>query len=51
MIISIIVNVAATRAKEEFYIIGDKQLYASLGSRVADETIKNIEQYNTVKLS
>ena len=46
-----IMNVAATRAKEEFYIIGDKQLYASLGSRVADETIKNIEQYNTVKLS
>jgi len=45
-----IMNVAATRAKEEFYIIGDKQLYASLGSRVADETIKIIEKYNRVKL-
>ncbi|MFB2516001.1 AAA domain-containing protein [Lysinibacillus sp. OTC-L20] len=45
-----IMNVAATRAKEEFYIIGDKQLYASLGSRVADETVKIIEKYNTVRL-
>lgn len=45
-----IMNVAATRAKEEFYIIGDKQLYASLGSRVADESIKIIEKYNSVKL-
>ncbi|WP_432702537.1 AAA domain-containing protein [Lysinibacillus sphaericus] len=40
-----IMNVAATRAKEEFYIIGDKQLYASLGSRVAYETIKIIDAY------
>ena len=43
-------NVAATRAKEEFYIIGDKQLYALLGSRVADETIKIIGKYKSVKL-
>lgn len=40
-----IMNVATTRAKEEFYIIGDKQLYASLGSRVAYETIKIIDAY------
>lgn len=39
-------NVAATRAKEEFYIIGDKTLYASLGSEVANQTISIIEDYN-----
>lgn len=39
-------NVAATRAKEEFYIIGDKTLYASLGSKVADTTISIIDNYN-----
>lgn len=43
-------NVAATRAKEEFYIVGEKQLYATLGSRVADETIKIIGKYNRGKL-
>lgn len=41
-----IMNVAATRAKEEFYIIGDKKLYSSLGSKVANDTIKVIEKYN-----
>lgn len=41
-----IMNVAATRAKEEFYIIGDKKLYASIGSQVANDTIKIIEKYN-----
>lgn len=45
-----IMNVAATRAKEEFYIVGEKQLYATLGSRVADETIKIIGKYNRGKL-
>ncbi|MFP8644647.1 AAA domain-containing protein [Priestia aryabhattai] len=39
-------NVAATRAKEEFYIIGDKKLYASLGSEVANKTISIIDEYN-----
>ncbi|WP_338527874.1 AAA domain-containing protein [Bacillus sp. MAG717A] len=41
-----IMNVAATRAKEEFYIIGDKKLYASLGSDVANKTISIINDYN-----
>jgi superfamily I DNA and/or RNA helicase len=41
-----IMNVAATRAKEEFYIIGDKKLYASLGSEVANKTISIINDYN-----
>ncbi|MDZ5711340.1 DEAD/DEAH box helicase [Jeotgalibacillus haloalkalitolerans] len=40
-------NVAATRAKEEFYVIGDKALYASLGSNVANTTISIIEDYNS----
>ncbi len=39
-------NVAATRAKEEFYVIGDKKLYASLGSKVANKTISIIDNYN-----
>ncbi|RUT40223.1 replication ATP-dependent helicase [Paenibacillus anaericanus] len=39
-------NVAATRAKEEFYVIGDKKLYASLGCRVANKTISIIDDYN-----
>lgn len=39
-------NVAATRAKEEFYIIGDKQLYSKLGSKVANSTISVIDIYN-----
>ncbi|MFB4159265.1 AAA domain-containing protein [Geomicrobium sp. JSM 1781026] len=41
-----IMNVAATRAKEEFYVIGDKELYGSLGSEVADKTISIIGNYN-----
>lgn len=39
-------NVAATRAKKEFYVIGDKKLYASLGSEVANKTISIIDDYN-----
>lgn len=35
-----IMNVAATRAKEEFYIIGDKKLYGDLHSFVIDKTLK-----------
>jgi len=41
-----IMNVAATRAKEEFYVIGDKSLYASLKSSVANKTISIIDEYN-----
>lgn len=38
-------NVAVTRAKEEFYIIGDKTLYESLGSQVIETTLKTIEDF------
>lgn len=41
-----IMNVAATRAKKEFYIIGDKKLYSSLGSEVASKTMSIISAYN-----
>lgn len=39
-------NVAATRAKEEFYVIGDKKLYAGLNCDVVNKTIDTIELYN-----
>lgn len=45
-----IMNVAATRAKEEFYVIGDKKLYASLGSEVANKTISIIDDYNNYEV-
>lgn len=38
-------NVAATRAKKEFYLIGDKELYLGIGSDVAQETYKVIKKY------
>lgn len=38
-----IMNVAATRAKQNLYIIGDKKLYQSLNSRVVNETIRIID--------
>lgn len=38
-------NVAATRAKKEFYVIGDRSLYLSLGSDVASTTYKIMSQY------
>jgi len=41
-----IMNVAATRAKNEFYIIGDKKLYLELNSDVINKTYKIIEEYN-----
>lgn len=44
-----IMNVAATRAKKEFYIIGDKELYQSLGSETANKTIRILEQLYTKK--
>ena len=43
-----IMNVAATRAKEEFYIIGDKDLYLSLDSDVINDTNMIIEKYDEV---
>lgn len=38
-------NVAATRAKKEFYIVGDKQLYLKCGSDVAKQTYDVISKY------
>lgn len=38
-------NVAATRAKEEFYVIGDKRLYLGLGCDVATNTYRIINEY------
>ncbi len=40
-----IMNVAATRAKEEFYIIGDRKLYLGLGCDVVTNTDRIIRQY------
>ena len=39
-------NVAATRAKKEFYIVGDKKLYMSLGSEVISKVNKVITAYS-----
>ncbi len=41
-----ILNVAATRAKEEFYIIGDRELYYSFKNSVSKQTIDIIDKYN-----
>ena len=38
-------NVAATRAKKEFYIIGDRKLYKSLGSEVITKVNNVIREY------
>ena len=38
-------NVAATRAKKEFYIIGDRKLYKSLGSDVITKVNNVITEY------
>lgn len=40
-----IINVAATRAKDEFYIIGDKQLYKSLASRTIEQTFEVLDSF------
>lgn len=40
-----IMNVAATRAKEEFYIIGNRKLYLGLGCDVVTDTDRIIRQY------
>ena len=42
-----IMNVAATRAKKEFYIIGDKKLYLGLNSDVINDAYTIIEEFNT----
>lgn len=42
-----IMNVAATRAKEQFYIIGDKKLYLKLKSDVINKTYEIIERFNS----
>lgn len=42
-----IMNVAATRAKEEFYIIGDKKLYLNLKSDVINNTYEILRTYNS----
>ena len=42
-------NVAATRAKEEFYIIGDQKLYLDLGSKIIKDTVQIINSYNENK--
>src|SRR5699024_3788082 len=39
-------NVEATRAKKEYYSIGDKRLYACLGSKVVHHTIETIDECN-----
>lgn len=38
-------NVAATRAKKEFYIIGDRKLYSGLGSEVITKVNNIITEY------
>ena len=40
-------NVAATRAKEEFYIVGDRKLYLGLGCDVVTDTDRVIRQYKS----
>lgn len=41
-----IMNVAVTRAKKEFYVIGDRKLYKSLQSEVVDITDREIIRFN-----
>lgn len=40
-----IMNVAATRAKDEFYIIGDLKLFSSINSPIISSTKKIISKY------
>ncbi len=39
------INVAATRARKAFYIIGDRKLYMGLGSEVVMTTLRCLQQY------
>lgn len=43
-------NVAVTRAKEEFYIIGDRELYTGLGSDIVDKTYDIIKKHQEENL-
>ncbi|MFL2120312.1 hypothetical protein ACEN30_09370 [Marinilactibacillus psychrotolerans] len=42
-----IMNITATSAKEEFYIIGDKDLYSTIGSKVENKSISIMNEYNS----
>ena len=42
----LIMNVAVTRAKKEFYVIGDRKFYKSLQSEVVDITDREIIRFN-----
>ena len=42
-----ILNVAATRAKEEFYIIGDKRLYLGIKSKIINESFRILDRFNS----
>lgn len=46
-----LMNVSATRAKKEFYIIGDKALYRSLKSEVINQTLNILENHQKVSNS
>ena len=41
-----IMNVAATRAKEEFYIIGDQKLFMNINSEVINQTYSILQRFN-----
>ena len=42
-----ILNVAATRAKEEFYIIGDKRLYLGIKSKIINKSFRILDRFNS----
>ena len=41
-------NVAATRAKEEFYIIGNRKLYNSINSEI-HRTNRVLQEFNAIE--
>lgn len=45
-----IMNVAVTRAKEEFYVIGNKKLYLNLRCETVNQTNKIIQDYQFAHL-
>ena len=42
-------NVAATRAKEEFSIIGHRKLYNSINSEVIHRTNRVLQEFNGIE--
>lgn len=44
-----IMNVSATRAKEEFYIIGDLKLFMNINSDVINQTYSILKKFNSVE--